>query len=565
MNDNPEGTPNPLNPAMDAGNGAEAAGTGALDFVETELTAEPVGETTPTKVTIEETKAEEAVEPASFAQPAATGPAPISSAMPEMAKPAPTSAMPEIKTASASTKFNGPVVDPMMRPRENNNFDTLDVRKDPEGEIPFDEITEDIVTSSITTKTPTDFVAKDSIVESSTNKKKPLIIGAIILIMIAVICGAAAIAIFAFNSNGGDRVPKAIVKLLNGETSNIINVKGTITMDSNVDDVSDGSSIITSYIIDFDGTFDAVSSVNKVSADINGEFISGKEATISVNELRDEAGDIFFKINGLKTLISDRPIVTIDNSTDCVGMEGMDSCVTTTTTTNTTTNTATNCVDGDPYTNCGPSEETTQTISTLDILSLYSGLFEAVDNQWILVSGDFSEEMEGLNIFGNSSACIVNAMSTLPEYSKNLASTYNANQFITYSTNNLGISKKKDELYRIGFDADKLASFINALSTKGFMNELNACTGNVATNSTVTSEMVEKVLANFPAVYVEIDNNNNFTRVYFKANTTMNDAATTVVADLAISYPAKVEITAPESYVDMSTLLNNAMVNLLDQ
>lgn len=554
MNDNPEGTPNPLNPAVDAGNGAEATGTGALDFVETELASESIEETTPTKTTVEESNLIETVKPASFAEPASTGPVPISSAMPKMAKPAPDSAMPEMKTVSPSSRFNSPAIDPMMRPRGNNNSNILNTKEDMNDKIPFDEVTEDIVASSIPTNQPAaNFVAKDSIVGSSRNKKKPFIIAAIIFIIIAILCGTAAVAMFVLKNNGsGDRVSKAVAKLLNGETSNIINAKGNISISSDTAPVS-------FYNIEFDGTFDTATSMNKVSANVNGELMNGAEAAITIDELQDKDGDVFFKIGGLTSLMN-QPALMVDTTTDCVNGGDEVDCVK-----ETTTETTTNCLDGDPYTNCG-SSESSESVSTQNILSLYSGMFEAIDDQWILASSDFSEEMEGLSLFNNSSACIVNTISALSKYGKKLADSYRENQFITYSTDNLEISKKKDALYKIGFDADKLASFINSLSNKGFMNELNACVGNIAINTDVTGEMVQSVLGNFPTVYVEVDDNNNFTRAYFKSEAKSDDGApTTVIADLAISYPSKIEITQPESYVDMSTLLSNAMVDLLDQ
>lgn len=524
MNDNPEGTPNPLNSAPGAvspASFAEPAATGPA----------PISETKPTQITI--TEPEPAAEPAPTAEP-------------EMANPVPVTKPIATRPATAT----GP--DPMMRPRGNNNFGASGVKEDPDGKIPFDEITEEIVASSVITPAPDNFVVKDSVVGSKGSKKKPLIIGAIALIMIAIICAAAAIAILVVNNTGtGDRVTKAIEKLINGETPNIINAKGTISSIPSAD-------FGTAYSIDLDGTFNLATSESEVSAEVSAAIGDDIHAVITVDEIRDEEGDTFFKIAGLNSLVT--PTL---KTNDCIGgEEGTDGCAPVTL----ETENVTNCIGGGTETNCITDVEEISTSTTTGLFSLYGKLFDTINDQWILVSGDLQESLEGLNIFNNSSACLLNATKTLPEYSKNIASSYKNNQFITYSTNNLEISKKKDTLYRLGYDADKLASFINSLSNSGFMNELNACMGNSATNINVSADAIKEIFANFPAVYVEIDDNDNFTRVYFESDMTIMDGnVADVTADFSISYPGKLQIETPDSYIGISTIMNNALVNLLEQ
>ena len=67
----------------------------------------------------------------------------------------------------------------------------------------------------------------------------------------------------------------------------------------------------------------------------------------------------------------------------------------------------------------------------------------------------------------------------------------------------------------------------------------------------------------FPSVYLEIDDNYNITRVYFKTNLGDEAGSMNVTADLAISYPNKLEVVAPDEYVDMSTLVNKLVTGVL--
>ena len=530
MNENPEGTPNPLNPAPGTGEGL-ATGTGAFDYAETPAPAEePAVPETPA---ISETPAntpevtEFSEESISFAE--------------EPAAPSP-----EPRTSYSTA-------DPMMRPASNNldnNFDTLGVDET----VSVDEFaTTEPVTPAAVPAEPVEpvsrvtdmskFVAKDSIVEPANGggKKKAFIIGAVVLLIIAVICGAAAAAIMLLGNNSGDRVSKAIDKLMNGNVPSIISVQGNIDAISNVDyeleDDAVPSGLDTAMNIDFNGTFDTATGVNSVSAKINTSYDDGRKSTIGIDELTTLEGNTFIKLRGLDTLFN---TASEEASTvDCIAGSGDTDCV-----------------------SVSIGEPTTVTTTTEEPLSAFSGVFDAINDEWILVSDDFTEGMSGLGLFDNSSACLVNAFSTLPSYGSDIASKYKANQFINYSTDKLEISKKKNELYRISFDSDKLAAFINSLSNNGFMNELNACAGDTATNKDVASDTIDQIFKTFPTIYVEVDDNYNFTRVYLKGTVGEGLSAHTTTADLSLSYPPKLDITVPEEYVDMSTLLNNLVTDL---
>lgn len=505
MNDNPEGTPNPLNPGPGTASTPKeqeqekVMGTGMLDYTESPAPAVP-------EIPKEE-KREEAVRP-----------------------------MPP--------RRNHGVVDPMMRPVTHteparDNFESLEMDSISIEELAADEPTDSVEPATFATpvsrpidtpsNTESKFVAKDSIVEPAGKKgsKKPFIIGAIVFLMIAIICGAAAIAIVVMGNNG-DRVSKAIDKIMNGQGPSIVHIDGNITS------VSDGG-MPSDTSINFDGTFDLAKSTNKVSADITATYGSGTEVSVTLNELQAQSGDVFFKLSGLGDII-DMP--SDESSAEMV---------------------QTNCVDGSGSTNCTVTSPDT----TSNLLTLYSGIFEVIDDEWIRVSDNFADSMKSLQLFDNNSTCLINALGTLPEYAGNLATKYKASPFITYSTDKLEISKKKNELYRLGFDQNKMSAFANSLSNNGFINELNACAGNTATNSGISATDIQNIFSRFPSMYIEIDDNDNITRLYFKANIDTDTNSTTTTADLNITYPEKIQLQEPASYIEMSTLLNNIMTTFL--
>ena len=54
---------------------------------------------------------------------------------------------------------------------------------------------------------------------------------------------------------------------------------------------------------------------------------------------------------------------------------------------------------------------------------------------------------------------------------------------------------------------------------------------------------------------MEVDNNYNFTRLYFTKD--INEGAATVTVDLDFSYPTNVNISEPTEYEDLSSLMEN--------
>ena len=546
---------------------------------------------------------------------------PMSGSMRGGAEP-PRSAMPDIPPARPMNRpANHGVIDPMMRSVAHNsgqnagfgpnpsmsNFDTANAGSDATMEQTFESLTmddnsldmlrQDTITSAgpsraevVQTKTidtnlsgldGANLVAKDSIVEPAGKKggnKKGLIIGAIVFLVLAIACGVAAIVIIMMG-NSGDKVSKAIEKVISGEAPTIVSAQGSI---KTVTETSYAPSIstATSTTVDFNGTFDTASGMNNVSADVAIEAGEGYKIPLTIQEMRNKAGDTYFKISGIRKILgglmgglttngltadsgsSSDSGSTADSGSTMLKCEDETKCLDTTT--------VTNCVNdassAELATDCISSVTVTTGGSTSSLSGL-SGMLEVAEDNWILVSEDFAESMEDLDLFDNTSTCLISALSTLPSYSKDIMNKYKANPFITASTDNLGIASKGNTLYKLSFDSEKLSAFANSLGNNGFVNELNACMGGTASNNGTSATMVESIFDNFPTLYTEIDDNNNFTRFYFVMSTADDSGSTssssTTTADISLSYPKDFKITEPEDYITMSDLLSGAMQNVL--
>lgn len=559
MNGNPEGTPNPLNPVQGARPVEPmrdmAAGTGSVDgFTKpagfTRPTGSVSGFTRPTAPTNGFSRPATNTNIEGFAQPNGTAgsfnrPAGIDG----FTQPRPT------HTA----------VDPMMRPASRPANTELD---------PYDSF-EALSSSDFATgmqkpmgapAPAPELTAKDSIVEPAggkSSKKKPLIIGAIVLILVAAICGAAAVAIALISGNGGDKVSKAIEKLMNGQVSSIIEAEGNISISPNT--VNEGAEL-SSANVHFDGTFDTTSSLNKVEATVTGEFNAGGNFLFDVSELTNKNGETFFKFNGLNSILT---AATPAAGTNAPTAEATATAEAPTVEIN-LNQTVSDAEDCSPNSNtdCVEPMAINEPSGSTRLLSIYSGLISAANDQWILASGTFSSDMQNLEINNNPTVCVLETLGSLSNYSDSVAKSYKENPFITYSTDKLGISKKRNDLYRLNFDADKLKSFENSLDKAGFLSKLNSCFGGVGENNSngvSIADILGSDASTFPTVYAEVDDDYNFTRIYFESeNATLNNTGSaTVTADINLSYPKELKVVEPDSYIEMSTLLSSVMGGVL--
>lgn len=365
-------------------------------------------------------------------------------------------------------------------------------------------------------------------------KKKTGLIAGIIALVVLVCAGVAVALLYPFGGDGGgqnDRVPKALANLFEKGAPTNVGMDGTITINNSAP--TDGFPL-TKLTIDFDGKVNTEKSVSLATATITAFFSDNTKFSFDTDEILAEGGDLYVKISGLSDAVDDY-IGTVDEGEilDCT--EEDPDCV----------------IDGKDY----------PIITFLAMLKQF-GVVDIVDEEWILISTDGKDTSEELDEMMAPTQCLVDALGTVQDYSDDVAKDYNNSPFITYSTENLAISKKKNELYKLGIDADKMATFVNKMKNYGFVNELFACMDVNATNTTVDADNLTEAIEALPVTYVEIDEDNHFTRVYLDMES-LNDTYSGT-ADINLSYPSSFTIETPSEYIELEEVINKLFGGLYD-
>ncbi|MBR2836770.1 hypothetical protein IKE79_00240 [Candidatus Saccharibacteria bacterium] len=375
-------------------------------------------------------------------------------------------------------------------------------------------------------------------------KAMPWLILGLILLLAGIGCGVAAWCLKPECNN--DKVTAAVLKLLSGDLPRNISVDGEVS-------VTTTGGILPFSDLQLDFTTDIDLKTTNQSADISvtTNLTDGQEFSFDASEVHLAEGDLYLRLDGVAGALTNYVEDCSSGNADCAEETAVKSVIAD------CDEDETDCVEA---IDCDDDLNCLTEISTTDYGVLDSvGLFEVIEGEWIRIpNSDFSsvESIVDINILEDSPAqCLIDAAGNLGSYQKNLTENYKNSAFVTYSTENLPVVRKKYDLYRLGFDNEKLAGFINSLSNKGFMNEMVSCLGGEAVRTTVTAEQVAEITAELPTIYVEIDSNYNFTRAYL----TMANDTDTAVADLQLSYPDKLTIEEPSNYISISEALTKVL------
>ena len=79
-------------------------------------------------------------------------------------------------------------------------------------------------------------------------------------------------------------------------------------------------------------------------------------------------------------------------------------------------------------------------------------------------------------------------------------------------------------------------------------------------NVTITKEDITKLTSKMPKIYVEVNANNDFTRLYLESD--ISDGIATAVIDLGFSYPTNINVSEPVEYTDFSKFLQTLFTNM---
>lgn len=397
-------------------------------------------------------------------------------------------------------------------------------------------------------------------------KKKTGLIVAFAIFALLLIGGGIAAAVILLTS-GGDAVSKAMNKIMAGNAPANVAVDGLVEFRSN-----DENSPVESIKIDLNSGIMRSSMANTSSAVVTLSIEDMEDLSFNFDEVYADSGDLYLKLEGITDVLNNPKLAQIlgggslQNTVpvDCVDGDGTTDCATVIEEETTEiVEPETNCIDDETgMTNCVTTEPSVVSGDMTESLSSILGIVEGVDGHWLKISAD---EMGLITSSGelptSSVSCITNLVKDLNTGSSSAAEAYDNNPFVTSTTENITLNKKKDPLYKLGVDSEKFASFVNSLDNSALASDVYSCFG-LQNNASMTASDVQQIVNSFPEIYAEVNSDYNFSRLYLERDS--EEANMTVLIDLSFTYPESVNINAPNDYQDFSTVLQTLFTGIYD-
>lgn len=358
------------------------------------------------------------------------------------------------------------------------------------------------------------------VVETPKKKNTGLIIG-LIVGLVVLIGGITAAAVLMLGNKKVDPVATAMQRIMSGQAPQKVTIDGDINIL-----IDNNDSLIKRINIDLDSDIVVGSMINTSSAVLTFTDKLNRDYSVKFNELYAANGDLFFEIEGAKTAIQESGLL------DLTGESSM--------------------ADG------------------------IVAIIEAADSTWIRISTDELKTM-GQDALGNSPAsCVANLVHDIDKNSNSAAELYNKHPFIT-SEPSTAISGKQGTVYLVGVDSENFASFINDMRSTELSESLYSCMG-WDDNASVTEEDVARVVEKIPQVYVEVNGNYDFTRLYLESEINEGEGCycpegadctaclysptASVTIDLGFDYPTNVNVTEPVEYTNYSDFIEKIFINI---
>ena len=398
-------------------------------------------------------------------------------------------------------------------------------------------------------------------------KKKGLIFAIIgcVCLLIGIVAAVAAVMM---TPKKTDPVADAVKKIMNGQMPNNVSVDGDISVILN-----DSSLPVKRLNIALNSKAVLGSMINDTSAELSLTDSSNNTVSANINEVYSTDGDIYFELDGITEFLEESSalnLLTINGANGTTGTVDATNCVDDGTGTTNCAQIVTDCA-GDE-TDCATiSEEsvtsegmTTSGSSAMQsaMLDMVKNVAERIDGTWLRIAADELESMKN-NMAGDSGlvSCATNFMTDFNQNSNTAFETYDKYPFISSAEKGSLIASKQNPVYAIRIDSDALTEYINAINNTKLGSTLYTCMG-WNNNASITKSDVAKIVDKLPEMQVEIDKDNNFTRLYITSS--VNDGMANLTVDLNFSYPTNVNIPEPVEYTDYSTFMQSLMSGMLN-
>ncbi len=343
--------------------------------------------------------------------------------------------------------------------------------------------------------------------EKPAGKKTGLIVGLVILVLALIGGGVAAAMLLGGGAGGsGGDVSKAITKLLSGDVAKKVTTKGTITVGISNDDLP-----IDTIGAELNVGYDAENQASSGTINTTVALTGGQKISVGLEE----------------AFVNKNLYLKVANNSDAP---------------------ATNCANGTED-NCAPdpSDETAQINAVINMLA----------DKWIRLPVEEMVKDNSLLPTDETTSCLLENITKDEDI--DIAGLYKQNEFVKYTTEGVKIAKQNSPVYKLTFDAEKLAGFANAFgkSVENSSAVAKCFSNGGVTADEVTADDLKDTLDQVPPIYVEVNGDNNFTRLYMTY--TAEDSSLEIKADLNFDYTKSVDAAAPAEYTDINDLLSGLM------
>ena len=372
--------------------------------------------------------------------------------------------------------------------------------------------------------------------------KTGLLVGALVCLFLAIGCGVAATLLFLNQSSSEDAVALAINKLMTGNTPKNLVVSGDINID-----IKDNSVPFSNIKVGLNSETINGSMINSTKISVDANIRGGSDKIdIDFSEVYATNGDLYLKLEGVTNAIED--LSTRESLLSDLNVE--DKCIDDETGDNKCLTELDDIVDCEGNEDCVDLDLIEEPSSEIvEYLSMFSGIVEAIDGEWIRIAND---DLDGFGTTTDQTAlsCAVDFINNMHNSSNSFVHFYQENPFIVSKSKNLPVQSKQNPIYEITIDIQNLDRFIRVSNDiRPVTEELFNCMG--YEDDEVNIDNLVEELGELPNIYVEVDGNYDFTRLYFTKEIEIG----TITVDLGLSYPMNVNISEPSEYQDLTTLL----------
>ncbi len=420
--------------------------------------------------------------------------------------------------------------------------------------------------------------------EMPKKKKKTGLIVGIIMALIVLIGGGVAAAIIIPMLSQKDPVTMAMEKIMSGKAPANVAIDGDIDIA-----ISDQFSPVSNIKISMNSGLIPQSLINNSKAIVTASIRGIGDVSVEVDEIYANKNEMFFKIDGITNALEDSGLVYLLNMSnkitekmDC-GEDGYCQAE--------EIAAETNCV-GNPDLNCGEEITTEmegivlepggQVVLDEDTMTFFASMVDAIeiiDGEWLRIS------IEDLGAFANGTlvqsdaSCVADLVSTLNTSSNSAIEAYNKYPFITATDKDVDLAKKQYPVYKVSIDDENFTNYINSIQNTALSEKIYSCL-NLEDNVWIDEGDISKIVEDMPNFYVEVDNENNFTRLYVKSTINSSDCAcmdsvdivcdcpklpdSVVTMDLNFSYPDNINVPAPTEYRDFKDVIQDISTSIYE-